>query len=308
MKKFLLIVFLCLALCACIVACDVVDENSDGAQTDDVTTETPTQTPYEIHENPIKQVTGEEIEEEIRSQLSNYLYSLGVDYGLIGYTFEDQINSIKKGARPILVSFDSKDCYYVCAYYSTSDDHLEGIGEIYCCVDNYTWVKFDKATDIPESYNDEKLIAAFQMNGAALSSDLLSKEIEVPIIYHFRMFEPEFTNGFNIKELVEFNNTYIYLYGSDRNVVLFCTTNILTRASLIDCIYYENEYYISNMIKKEFTQGEDLVIDLKEDFGEYYDYLTGPSREKIYEETNSREEKTYYLLTDLESLISIVKQ
>ena len=81
--------------------------------------------------------------------------------------------------------------------------------------------------------------------------NLLSEEIEPPIIQHFQMFEPEFIDGFNIKNSIEFSNTYIYLYGFDRRMILFSASNIFDRSLLIDCVFYENEYYVSNMIKKE---------------------------------------------------------
>ena len=294
MKRLILILLTCAMLVGCLASCNILDPQQN-AQSE------------EPQEGPNKRVYGEDVEEEISTQLSDYLRMLKLDYGLTDYTFENQINSLKDGRVPIFVNFSPKDCYYVCAYYNISHDVAEGDGGIYCCVDNYTWVKFNKSTEIPQRYNDQEIIIVFQINRTDLIMNLLSEEIEPPIIQHFQMFEPEFIDGFNIKNSIEFSNIYIYLYGFDRRMILFSASNIFDRSLLIDCVFYENEYYVSNMIKKEISGKNTITVDLVYYFGEHYDYLTDSSREKIYVETNLAGVTTHYLLTDLNSFINIIK-
>ena len=316
MKKFILILLVCAMLVGCLAACDIGDHQPNrqpetSHKQPESTDEQPKdkeKQPFEIYQSPQVNVTNEEIYEETLNELSEYLYLLNGSVNVWPSTFEYDINLIKKGLSPIFVKISPGDYYYMCAYFTASHDDPEEEYDLHCCLDDYTWVSFEKATDIVESYNGQNLIAAFQINRTSITCDILSKEQEIPIIQHYQLFDPEFFGGFNIKEPIEFNHEVIYLTSLDVRVKSYCSLSLSDQSAYISCMYYEDGYYIKNLMKMELSKGGDIVVDLKKEFGEYYDYLTDPDRGKLYEQTNSNEKKTYYLLTDLNSFVDIFKE
>ena len=307
MKRFILIMLTCAMLVGCLASCNILDPQQN-AQPEEPENPVEDNQLFEVYQNPQIDITDEELQEKIYSHLTDYLEMYGAEILIVPRTFEDHINDIKKGKRPILVKISPEDYYYVCAYYNASHDYSEGEDDLYCCCNDYTWVSFENATDIAEEYNGEKFIAAFQLNTSSLTCDLLSKEASVPIIQHFQMFEPEFFEGFNIKEPDEFNHEVVYLTPSNADVILYCMSNVEYQLSYVGCMYYENEYFIKTLIKMEPEKGACIDNDLNDEFGEYYDYLIDSVRYKTYEYKTSSGTAVCYLLTDLNSFVSIFKE
>ncbi len=73
---------------------------------------------------------------------------------------ELKINDIKDGKQPLLVDFDSFDYYFVCCYYTPPHD-LEIMD--YCCAEKYTWVKFERESEIREYYNEQKNVGGISI-------------------------------------------------------------------------------------------------------------------------------------------------
>ncbi len=313
MKRFILILLICAMLVGCLVSCNIVDTQPNAQPEDPEESPNPEKPveevpPFEVYQNPQVDIADEELQDKIYSYLTDYLDSYGAEVLIFPSTLEYNINAIKTGRRPILVKISSDDYYYVCAYFNASHDYVEGEDDIYCCCDSYTWVSFENATDIAEEYNGEKFIAAFQLNRSSLTCDILSKDATVPIIQHFKMFEPKFSKGFNIKAFDEFNHEVIYLAPSKADIVLYCVSDVGYQTAFIDFMYYENEYFIKTFIKMELDKGGYLNNDLNEELGKYYDYLMDPVRYNIYEHKGLSGKTVCYLLTDLNSFVSIFKE
>ena len=264
MKKIVSVILLCSLLLICLTGC---------------TTES-----YE---------KGEVIDNEswLVLDLIDYIYQLKVNYDMVGVSFEDQIDEIKDRKKSAFhVGYTSSNYYFVCGY---ANDAFDCKGEIcsvtnkprtieiaseYCHATEYIWVKFAKESEIPEYYNGEKFVVGFQFNKPLFVDRILDKRERVPNVEHFQLYEPEFSDGLNIKEpiLME-DTTYIFLTSSDRRHIYHTNDMYNHRNVTIECIYLDDEFYIKRWLYTNqspsihYPDGYKNENDLVSEFGKYYD-------------------------------------
>ena len=236
MKKLILILCLIFALTLCFVACEDLEDNSGGgqSQTEEPTTEKPI---CDIEQMTMVPLSDAEKENALISVLTEYLVNM--HYSIYPGEITPFDERVKRGAQPLHIEFDPDDYYYMCCYYNVTHEYPEDLN---CCVDKYTWVKFEDSNDIVEIYNGEKFIAAYQINKAAFVRDI-SFNAAVPEVEYFQIFDAQFDNGYNISESIYFNRTILYAYSSKQSV-LFCYKPFFEYGKTVFCEKRQGEYYI----------------------------------------------------------------
>ena len=234
--------------------------------------------------------------------LVEYLQSLNWDYELPPDSTAIRIDKIKNGSQPLHIRFEPAASYFVGAYYDAP--HESETGD-YCCADKYTWVKFENAHDISETYKDKEFIVAFQMNKSSFVTNLLNKEAAVPKVEHFRRFTPDFQEGFNIADPLPFDETFIYLNGSTSDETIYYSMDLYYHILVtFPCTTVNNRYYIVAYLDSLYPDGSYL----DRDFGAYRDILTSHMRKCSITSLVNEQERTYfYGLIPIEDLADCIK-
>ena len=204
-------------------------------------------------------------------ELRKYLSELNAYHDMPSTSFITKINEIKNGKQPLHVSFDSTTSqYFVCGYYNF--DHARE-DKAYCCVEEYTWVRFEKAEYIQEYLYNQKITVAFQINMASFVTDITSSDQAVPTMEHYQIFNTEFVNGLNVNSATDIYKTFIYLNDSDKGTIYYCTDVYYHQWVTYSCVLYNNEYYINEYIFTSYSDGSSSKSSLEERYKEYYDVL-----------------------------------
>ena len=109
--------------------------------------------------------------------LIDYLRYCNAERLPMNYSAEKKIDMIKDGTQALHIGFDSSNSYFMCGYYNSAHNHEK---DQYCCAKEYAWVKYERANEIQEYYNDTQIIAAFQINKALFTRDIMSKWTKLP--------------------------------------------------------------------------------------------------------------------------------
>ena len=255
MKKIISIILLCALLVICLSGCNS-NNNGDNTEQSSTTVATSRFKPN-LKKNPPASDTPTEPqvldnESELIKILVKYLQELSWDADMYFLSLSDKINTIKGGREALYVGFDSLSYYYVCAYYN-SDHELEE-KDYYCCGTEYTWVRFEKESEIQEYYNDEKFLAGFQLNRSLGVTNILSVEADVPDMEVFTQYKPEFKEGLNVAvpNLVK-EDFYIFLNRLDEDTIY---TVKYPRNSIIPCLQIEDRHYIYTYDIEEWNFGK----------------------------------------------------
>ena len=233
MKKLILILTLIFALTLCFVACEKFEDNS---KQEEITTNEAAGQQEQI---TLPLLSDEEKEKELISELTEYLKNKNVEFDAGELVRFDE--HVKRGAQPLHVQIDPKNYYYMCGYYNVT--HNYGENHEYCCAKNYTWVKFEKAAEISETYKDQKFVVAFQINKAALVHDISPEKSAVPEVEYFQLFETQFKNGYNETERIALDKTFLYANFSDKGSV-FCYEPLYESGLYVISENRKGEYYI----------------------------------------------------------------
>ena len=210
--------------------------------------------------------------------LKVYIKNLNIHYSMVESTYETKFDKAVISGIALYVSFDPNDYYFVCAY-SDSGHEYEFWDQ--CCLDDYTWVRFDSEQDIVEYYNDEKFVVCFQINRTISCINLLSEDGTGTDMEHFQIFWPEFSEGINIAAPFTCDETYLYFYSN------YATEYHLRYEPVV--IYHSSDLYYHKAVilsLKEVDGVDCLRVFLKmkrpdgslsenaylqEYFGKYYD-------------------------------------
>ncbi len=278
-KKIIVIVLLCSLLLLCFSGCAVPDEGEVKG-------------PVELQSRDALVCT-----------LVKYLHDCRFDYDLPGTSTAIKIEEIKNGKQAIHVGFDPSDCYFVCAYY---DGAHEDEGIFYCCVTEYTWVKFGDVNEISEKYKDLTFVVAFQINRALFATDMIEKRAAVPDMEHYQKYVPEFCNGLNVSAPISFDTSFIYLNSSDDKSVyhsVFAYDHVL---KTLPCISFRERYYFTCELSVLYPDGRRWENDFSYDFGKYYDSLTRVMDTDSYHVTNEQGCTIFYGLIEIDDFAECI--
>ena len=273
----------------------------------------PVQTVEETEEKAIEIPPEQQVEAELIQTLATYLDELlsDIDWAY-GNSVNAKINRIKKGAQALHVEYGEPKCYFVGAYYKDGHEHETSV---YCCADKYSWVKFENASEISETYQGLSFIVAFQINQPSLVEDILTKDASVPKMEHFILYQPTFHNGFNTNSMTilvdtysynaYFDSTFIYLNTHDGETVYYTSSEYLYVLSRLPCVHLDGQYYVSILLYILYPSGVCSDGDLEVEFGKYYDALVSVMDTERYRETTDG--RTYfYGLIKLEDFASCI--
>ena len=241
--------------------------------------------------------------DELIDALVEYLQGLGVEYELPDTSLSIKIDNIKKGQQPLLVDFDPDIFYFVCGYY---DGVTENGPLKYRNSNEYTWVRFESADEIQENHEDKKFIVAFQINKALLVRDIVTPKAILPRVEHFQMYDPVFENGVNTNTHVVFEEEFIYLNKSSVERIYHSTSLYYHQLVTINCINYDNEYYLLQYVHSIHINGEKDERNLKGEFSNYYDTLISIMDTSKCSVTRENGRVDYYGLIDIDDFVNRV--
>ena len=292
MKKTISLILLCSLLLVCFSGCTASHNNEEKSTT-------------ELQSNEEKSPTELPNNDALVCTLIEYLQDLFVDHDMPDTSTAIKIDEIKNGKQALHVGFDKSEYYFVCAYYdNTHGDETTD----YCCVTNYTWVKFNNANEISEKYDDLNFIVAFQINQSSFVADILTKDAIIPNIEHFQEYVPNFNNGLSTNGAITFDTSFIYLNSSDSKNVYHSTSAYYNVLQTIPCISLNDQYYIAidlYTIYADDTRSDGNIIS---DFGKYYDTLVNIMDTTGYSVTDEKGRTIFYGLIEINAFANCISE
>ena len=269
MNKIISFVLLCAILLMCFSGCVYVKEHfdKDGANKEFEKTE-----PENSDEVGSGTLTELQSQDSLVCTLIEYLEHVHAEHFLPDNSTAIKIDEIKNGKQALHVGFNNSEYYFVCAYYNTVHNN-ESIN--YCCVTNYTWVKFNNVNEIVEKYKDLNFVVGFQINKASFITDIITKDATVPNIEHFMKYTPDFNNGLNANEAISFDTSFIYLNSNNDTTIYHSISAYYHILKIIPCISIDEQYYVTLLSYQgyNFDAVDPNSNFIHSDFGKYYDIL-----------------------------------
>ena len=319
MKKIISFILICSILLALLTGCSYFDKTGEGGnETGDVEVgnnngEKDNVTSGETEESTKAKGTPLDKESDVIESIINYIRNYYSDHDMPSNSLEWKLERIENEVwRPLEVTFDTFDYYFVCGYDNDSSDRY-----FFNRAKECNWYKFDSVDEIPEYYNGEKCAYVFQFNKASSIVNLLEGQYDVPKMEHFLWYQPEFKDGYNAKSPIAYGETIIYLcyteYLSikiwDEGTIYYSTSSYDYRWVTIPYVEFFDERYIS-LLTRQVTQtnGEENIgeRDIALYFGKYSDDFTDViEMEKYSIKTGYKTEFYSMTNTDYYSCISV---
>ena len=213
MKKIISFILICSMLLALLTGCSYFDKTGEGGnEAGDVETDNSNNQNNEENQNPKGEGTPLDKDSDVIESIIDYLYNYYSDHDMGPSNLEWKISQMVYDLwRPLEVTFDTFDYYFVCGYDNDPDNNHFYASRARKC----NWYKFDSADEIPEFYGGEKCAYVFQFNKASSIVNLLEGQSDVPKMEHFLWYQPEFEDGYNVKPPVVYGETIIYLCYTD---------------------------------------------------------------------------------------------
>lgn len=244
------------------------------------------------------------IDDELISELVNYLECYNNDYELEGNIVEERIDKLKSGTQGIHVAFDSSDYYFVGGYCKPIHQNES---HDYCCAKEYTWLRFDSEQEIKESYKGLNLVVVFQINRAKLVNDILTDKTDITTFEHFQIYTPSFNNGVNINVPITFDYTYIYLNSSNQTAIYHSKFSFFDEYIMIPCICLADNYYVKTEL---YTLSSDGNMNESGSYilGKHYETLLKIMEEEHYVVENKNGSKVHFGLIDIEAFVDFIEE
>ena len=206
---------------------------------------------------------------------------------------------VDQNRNPFHVKLDSLDFYYACGYAALDAEHAEREKKFYCCLEDYTWVRFENEADIPETYNMEQLVVVFQINKAAVCQNILQDAWDGSTMEHYQLYTPKFENGKNVAPAIELVDEFIFLSDSQQLNQYCGTGHAFFKYVTIPCIELDGKCYLPQRIYSIDLYGQRHEADLRYQFGMYYDDLMEIMITDRYSVTQENGTVAYYGLFEL---------
>lgn len=302
-QKALLPLLFLLASCLLLSACDLsnvsfetqsqnelapsnTDDTVENSQATDIHTEVVQETSDPLPENTSQPITLADDTYDPEKEFDYLIHTLKTYLGHLKYessglenTYENKFDSAKESGKVLFVEFNPNAYYYVCAYSDSGHEY-----EFYdqCCIDRYTWVKFEDEQELKDSYDGKDFVVSFQINKTLSCVNMLDEKDASADMEHYRIYSPEFVDGVNTSEPLEFAEAFLYFY-SDNTVSKYhqCNNPAIIYHST-DCYYHQsvvlplmeldNAYYVKIHTSTHTPDGNTSENGfLPEYFGKYYD-------------------------------------
>jgi hypothetical protein len=228
--------------------------------------------PYEAEKNEDGTL---KIDKKLTDALTEYLKASTMSDDFAGATMCQLIDRTILGEKtPLLINLSESNTYYVCAYFASSHKFIEEEYAIYCCRSEYTWIGFEKAEDILESYNGIDFFVAFQINLSDSCINMLSGE-NAGVMEHFIRFTPEFVGGKNTLGFISFDTSFLFFSNEMVERIFYCSDTYKHEYLHLDLIEIEGEQYISEYqpLYTVDESGKRYDRDLGVYYGRHYDSL-----------------------------------
>ena len=299
MNKIISFVLLCALLLMCFSGCSIsngTSENTNHSTTSNTTLK-----------NDIPDIVEGKLDKSIKlvCALTEYLQSLSWDYFLPSTSTAIKIDEIKNGKQALHVGFIKSDYYFVCAYYN--DGHSDEAQD-YCCVTDYTWVKFNDANEISDKYDDSNFVVAFQINKASFITDIAAQDVAVPAFEHFQEYAARFNNGLNINDATEFDASFIYLNSTDDEILYHSLSVYYNALVIIPCVSLNGNTYVVKKLYTIYPDGTRYDNNIVQDFGEYYDALVAIMDTTSYSATDEKGRTTFYGLIEINDFADCINK
>ena len=272
MKRIIAILLLCSVLLMSFTGCAYVSNNGESEETGkEICRETDQETSGEEKKgvendksSTVLQFTDEAVVALIEYLRQNYetLYPFESFDTVATHTLAESIDKIKSGERALLVNYQSSETYFICGYHKKQE-----ATPIYDYINEFTWVKFENANQITETYNDMHFIFAYQFNKASSVKDIITIDADVPNAEYFQYYEPSFNEGVNINDDLVLDQMFLYVRSIQKDTMFLSTHN----NSLLFA-YIDGQYYIKILCGISYT-GDRLDYDPHRDLGEYHDVI-----------------------------------
>lgn len=241
--------------------------------------------------------------EQLKSALAAYLENSVVCHDMPETSFSIKLDEIKGGKHALLVKFNSSDYYYAVAYCSEKHENEK---TVFCCVSEYVWVGFEKASDITEYYKDKKIVAAFQINKTTVCENILTQDKSVTESGHYTLFKTEIKDGYNVAPAVDVEGSFIYIADSDKKALYCGTSDYNFYWRTIECADISGNSYFAINLRTEYPDGRIRETDLSYEFGSYYIELQKVMITDEYSKTDEQGVKTCYGLFEKEDIADIL--
>lgn len=211
----------------------------------------------------------QEVDSRLIRAIEEYLMYAKMEVYPVPTSMEIKINAIKAGKQPLLVEIISAEPYFVAGYCAAVHDHEEA----YCRMEEYTWVLFEKKTDISESHEGQPFMVAFQIDETTHVTNILSEDSQVPRFGHFQEFKPQFQDGYNVKVPMELTVVFVYLNESEEEVIYHASEIFYHDQLAYPLVFLNDQYYIPVWLTTLRPNGQYDEADHTWDFGVYYDAI-----------------------------------
>lgn len=281
---------------------DLAESMPDLAEKQEITTEA--LQPYE------PQLVG--VTQHMIAALMDYFSMLNKEGALPEYSFEILMDKSKNsGVQPLHVKFDAENFYYVCAYYNPTHEHPEYEKYNYCCVGEYTWVKFDSPDQILDHYNDLGFVCAFQFNRTQFCKSLGSQGGIFKDMEHYQLYKPDFIQGLNVLGEIAFDQSFIYFSETQFETEYYTVAHPDHFWNTLHCVELDGQYYVPHYlytVNAEGLAGELDTEDLKVNFGKYYDHVMSVMITDLYTLQDQSGNTNYYGLISVDEIENIIQQ
>ena len=293
MKKIISFILICSMLLALLTGCSYFDKTNDGGnEVGDVEAgnnngEKDNGTSGETEENTKTKGIPLDKESDVIESIIDYIRNYYSDHDMPSNSLEWKLERIENEVwRPLEVTFDTFDYYFVCGYDNDSSNSYYASRAKEC-----NWYRFDSVDEIPKYYNGEKCAYVFQFNKASSIINLLDGQSDVPKMEHFLWYEPEFEDGYNAKSPIAYGETIIYLCYTDylnystfsgikiwnEGTIYYSTSSYDYRWVTIPTVDIYGERYISLLTRQVFQKnGEERTKEtgFELHLGDYSDAFT----------------------------------
>lgn len=269
----------------------------------DIICDAPTEPVVSAYRNP----TG--ISDDLIREIIDWLYFRDMEYEKIyDFSFENKLDFFRTGIhndvngyspQPLHAQFDPENYYFVCGYYNATHEQAYKECDTYCCSSEYLWVRFETPEDIPDFYNGEPFVVAFQINKTAFCQDMLPLDREIPALEYFQLFTPLFADGLNVEKPIPFNEHFVYLKWKKGKTVYYGCGGMQNHENVtIYCVELDGICYLPIKMDSDGT--------IEEETGKYNEALKHIALMGKYSANDDNGNLIHYALVKIDDVVNIL--